>query len=104
MEGERPAAVNFSDGSGAEDYSDEGEIWSITSPPDALQKVLDALEGAKITVKASQLAFIPKNKKIVSGREAEVLINLAELLDDHDDVAHVYADFDVSDEELAKIS
>ena len=91
-------------GAGAEDYSDEGEIWSITSPPDALQKVLDALEGAKITVKASQLAFIPKNKKIVSGREAEVLINLAELLDDHDDVAHVYADFDVSDEELAKIS
>jgi YebC/PmpR family DNA-binding regulatory protein len=91
-------------GAGAEDYSDEGEEWSLTSSPDALQKVLDALEGAKIPVKASQLAFIPKNKKQVSGREAEVLINLAEILDDHDDVAHVYADFDVSEEELAKIS
>jgi len=91
-------------GAGAEDYADDGEVWSLTSSPDALQKVLDALEGAKIPVKASQLAFIPKTKKQVSGHEAEVLINLAEILDDHDDVAHVYADFDVSDEELAKIS
>jgi len=91
-------------GSGAEDYSDEGEVWSITTPPESLQVVLDALEAAKVAVKASQLAFIPKTKKQVAGREAEVLINLAELLDDHDDVQNVYADFDVSDEELAKIS
>lgn len=91
-------------GAGAEDYSDEGEVWSITTPPDALQVVLDALETAKIPVKASQLAYIPKTKKPVAGRDAEVLINLAEVLDDHDDVQNVYADFDVSDEELAKIS
>jgi YebC/PmpR family DNA-binding regulatory protein len=91
-------------GAGAEDYSDEGEVWSLTTPPDALQVVLDALEAAKIVVKASQLAYIPKTKKAVTGRDAEVLINLAEVLDDHDDVQNVYADFDVSDEELAKIS
>jgi YebC/PmpR family DNA-binding regulatory protein len=89
---------------GAEDYSDEGEVWSLTTPPEALQVVLDALEAAKVAVKASQLAFIPKTKKQVSGRDAEVLINLAEVLDDHDDVQNVYADFDVSDEELAKLS
>lgn len=91
-------------GAGAEDYADEGEVWTLTTPPDALQKVLDALEEAKIAVKASQLAFIPKTKKQVTGRDAEVLMNLAEVLDDHDDVQNVYADFDVSDEELAKIS
>jgi YebC/PmpR family DNA-binding regulatory protein len=91
-------------GAGAEDYSDEGEVWSITTPVEALQVVLDALEAAKVAVKASQLAFIPKTKKQVVGRDAEVLINLAEILDDHDDVQNVYADFDVSDEELAKLS
>ncbi|MDB4943445.1 MAG: hypothetical protein JWP97_2979 [Labilithrix sp.] len=91
-------------GSGAEDYVDDGETWTVTTPPEALGTVLDALEAAKIAVKESQLAFVPKNKKLVSGRDAEVLLNLAEVLDDHDDVAHVYADFDVSDEELAKIS
>jgi YebC/PmpR family DNA-binding regulatory protein len=91
-------------GSGAEDYADDGETWTVTAPPDALQAVLDALEAAKIAVKESSLAFVPKTKKLVSGRDAEVLLNLVEVLDDHDDVAHVYADFDISDEELAKIS
>ena len=91
-------------GNGAEDYSDEGETWSITAPPDKLQPVLDAFEAAKIAVKASSLAFIPKNKKLVSGRDAELLMQLVDILDDHEDVANVYADFDISDEELAKIS
>ena len=91
-------------GAGAEDYSDDGEVWSVTTPPDALNTVLDALEKASIATKASQLAFIPKTKKSVSGRDAEVLLNLAEVLDDHDDVANVYADFDVSDEELQRLS
>src|SRR5437588_775013 len=83
-------------GAGAEDYADQGEVWTVTTPPEALQVVLDALEGAKIAVKESQLAFIPKTKKPVAGRDAEVLINLAEVLDDHDDVQNVYADFDIS--------
>ncbi|MDF2697536.1 MAG: hypothetical protein K0S65_5919 [Labilithrix sp.] len=91
-------------GAGAEDYTDEGEVWSVTTPPDALNTVLDALEKASIATKAAQLAYVPKTKKPVTGRDAEVLINLAEVLDDHDDVANVYADFDVSDEELQRLS
>lgn len=91
-------------GAGADDYSDEGEFWSVTTPPDQLNAILEALEKASITPKESQIAYLPKNKKAVSGRDAEVLINLAETLDDHDDVAHVYADFDVSDEDLARLS
>jgi len=91
-------------GAGAEDYADDGEVWTVTTPPDGMQPVLDALEAAKVPVKASQLAFIPKNKKPVTGRDAEVCLNLVDVLDDHDDVQNVYADFDVSDEELAKIS
>ncbi len=91
-------------GAGADDYTDEGELWSLTTPPDALSTVLDALEAAKIPTKHSQLAFLPKTKKPVSGRDAEVLLNLADTLDDHDDVAYVYADFDISDEEMAKLA
>jgi YebC/PmpR family DNA-binding regulatory protein len=91
-------------GAGAEDYADDGEMWSVTTPPDQLNTILDVLEKAKIATKESQLAYIPKTKKSVSGRDAEVLIQLAETLDDHDDVAHVYADFDVSDEDIARLS
>jgi transcriptional/translational regulatory protein YebC/TACO1 len=48
--------------------------------------------------------YLPKNKKPISGREAEVALNLVEALDDHDDVQNVYADFDISDEDLARLS
>jgi transcriptional/translational regulatory protein YebC/TACO1 len=89
-------------GAGAEDYAEEGGMWLVTTPQETLNTVLDALEKAKIAAKG-QVAYVPKNKKPVSGRDAEILINLAEALDDHDDVANVYADFDVSDEEMAKL-
>ena len=88
---------------GAEDYQDAGEEWHLTTPSDALNVVLDALEKAHIKTKSSGLASIPKVKKPIAGREAEVALNLAEALDDHDDVQNVFADFDVSDEELARI-
>jgi len=91
-------------GAGAEDYEDLGDEWQLTTPPDALNVVLEALDKAKIAVKGSSLAFVPKNKKPLSGREAEVAVNLAEALDDHDDVQNVYSDFDISDEDLARLS
>ncbi len=91
-------------GAGAEDYADQGEEWHVTTPPDALNVVLDALEQAKIANKGSQLSYLPKSKKPLAGRDAEVALNLVEALDDHDDVQNVYADFDVSDEELARIT
>lgn len=96
--------MEFAVGAGADDYSDGGEEWQVTTPPDQLNVVLDALAQAKITVKSSQLGFLPKAKKPVTDRDAEVAINLAEMLDDHDDVQHVYSDFDISDEEMARLS
>jgi YebC/PmpR family DNA-binding regulatory protein len=91
-------------GAGADDYADAGDEWQLVTPPEKLQPVLDALEAAKVAVKGSQLAYLPKTKKQLSGRDAEVAIKLADALDDHDDVQNVYADFDVSDEELSRIA
>jgi YebC/PmpR family DNA-binding regulatory protein len=90
-------------GAGADDYSDHGEEWQVVTPVEALDPVAKALEDAKIPVKSSAAGFVPKNKKQVSGRDAEVCLNLVDALDDHDDVQNVYADFDISEEELAKM-
>ena len=91
-------------GAGADDYSDDGEAWSVVTPAEALDSVLKALEAAGIAVKSSSVAYLPKNKKTVVGRDAEVCLNLAEALDDHDDVQNVYTDVDISDEEMARIA
>jgi transcriptional/translational regulatory protein YebC/TACO1 len=78
--------------------------WQVLTAPSALDPVLKALEEAKIAVKSSNLGYVPKNKKPVTGRDAEVCMNLADALDDHDDVQNVYSDFDISDEELSKFA
>ena len=91
-------------GGGADDYQDLGEEWQITCEIPVLDPVVKALEDAKIKVKSYSPGFLPKNKKLVTGRDAEVAMNLADTLDDHDDVQNVYTDVDVSDEDLAKLA
>ncbi len=89
---------------GAEDYRDEGDVWVVYTPPEDFDRVLKALEDAQLPIQQSGLAYVPKTKKPVQGRDAEVCLNLVDALDDHDDVQNVFADFDVSEEELARIS
>lgn len=88
---------------GAEDYEDAGENWLISTAVDGFSGALSALEQASIEAKASRLAYVPTNRKEVRGRDAEVCLNLVDALDEHDDVANVYADFDIPDEEMDRI-
>ncbi|MBK6464016.1 MAG: YebC/PmpR family DNA-binding transcriptional regulator [Myxococcales bacterium] len=91
-------------GAGADDYADLEEEWHITTPPEVLSTINDALEAAGLKTKNASLAYLPKAKKPLTGRDAEVAMNLAEALDDHDDVQNVFADFDISDEELQSLA
>lgn len=91
-------------GAGADDYTDEGEEWNVYTAPETMQTVVDALEKAGLTLGTSKVAYLPKAKKPLEGRDAEVALNLADTLDDHDDVQNVYADFDISDEVLATLA
>jgi YebC/PmpR family DNA-binding regulatory protein len=91
-------------GAGAEDYVDDGDVWTVYSPPEVLEKVTASLEKGGITPKSSNVGYVPKTKKEVHGRDAEVCLNLADALEDHDDVQNVYADFDVSEDELNRIA
>ena len=84
-------------GNGADDYSDAGETWQVTTSIENLSAITEALEAARLTVKSSAIQFLPKNLKQLSGRDGEVALQLAEALDDHDDVQNVYIDFDVTD-------
>jgi YebC/PmpR family DNA-binding regulatory protein len=88
---------------GAQDYSSDADGWSVQTPVELFSEIVASLERSGIDVKSSKLAYLPKNKKEVSGREAELNLALTDALDDHDDVANVYSDFDLSEEELQRI-
>lgn len=88
---------------GAEDYRDEGETWLICTPVGQLFDVLASIEKAGLAVEESRLSYVPNSKKLVSGEDARRCVELAEALDDHDDVQGVFFDFEVSDQELAEL-
>ena len=67
-------------------------------------RVRRILEEAKLPIQESKLAYLPKVKKTITGRDAEVCLNLVDVFDDHDDVQNVFADFDVPDDELQRIT
>ena len=75
----------------------------ISTDRPTLEAVRQAVSAAGIEINA-QLARVPKIKKLVEGRDAEVLINLVEALEDHDDVQKVYSDFELSEAELQRLS
>lgn len=85
---------------GAEDYRDEGDEWVVYTPVEDLYRVSESFENAKLEVQESKVAYVPKNKKAVTGRAAELCLKLADALEEHDDAQAVFFDFDISDEEL----
>lgn len=91
-------------GAGADDYTDQGDTWLITTPSDQLDAVAKALEAAGIAPSEAKLGYVPKTKKEVAGRDAELCMRLTDNLEDHDDVQNVYSDFDMSDEEATRLA
>jgi len=91
-------------GAGADDIADEGDEWAITTSIEAVDGVAKALETAKIAVKSALPVMVPKNTTEVKGDEAAKLLGLVETLDDNEDVQNVWANFDVSEEELQMLA
>jgi YebC/PmpR family DNA-binding regulatory protein len=85
---------------GADDLSDDGTVWGVTTPPEALEKVREALVAASITPSSSEVGWVPKNTVKLTGAPAQQMLRMMETLEDHDDVQHVYANFDIDEKEI----
>ena len=87
---------------GAEDLTDEGERWVVTSAPAELMAVRTALEEAGLEPGAAELSMVPTSTvEVASESEAKRVLRLIEALDDHDDVQNVHANFDIPDAVMA---
>jgi YebC/PmpR family DNA-binding regulatory protein len=90
---------------GAEDVADDPEAGCIevTSEPADFGAVQQAIEAAGLEPQVGEITWIPENTIAVDGEAAEKLLNLIERLEDLDDVQNVYANYDISDEEMERI-
>src|SRR5229473_2391510 len=85
---------------GAEDLKDDGSAWYIVTPPDALEKVKEVLTKAGITPASAEIGMVPQNYIKLTGAQATQMVRLVEALEEHDDVQHVYANFDIDESEI----
>lgn len=89
---------------GAEDVLEDADLWEVTTDPNDFGAVRDAMEQAGIPIDSSDLTRIPKNTVRVTGKDAEQLLRLMEMLEDNDDVQNVYANFDIDAAEMERIA
>src|SRR5579862_4556356 len=89
---------------GAEDLRDDGSEWEVLTPPEAFEPVREALTKAGITPASAEVAWVPQNYVQLTGTPAGQMLRLVEALEEHDDVQHVYANFDIDEKELAVLS
>jgi YebC/PmpR family DNA-binding regulatory protein len=90
---------------GAEDVFHDGTSLQVTTAPEDLSAVRDALEQAGIPLDSAELTMVPKSTvKVDDEASARKLLRLMEALEDNDDVQGVYANFDIPESVLEAVA
>lgn len=82
---------------GGEDITDIGTSFEITTKPESLHVVKDALSKNGIEPDSAQISMVPSSTVKVEDKDAEKVLKLIEALEEHDDVQNVYANFDFAE-------
>jgi len=92
-------------GAGAEDMENTGEVYEITCDPAAYEELKKALEAKEIPMEVAEISMVPQTMVGVDDEaKAKRVIAMMEAFDDHDDVQNAYANFDIPDEIMERLS
>ncbi len=89
---------------GAEDVKADAKSFEVITDPHDFEHVKKALADAKIDTALAEVTFVPQNSIKLEEKNAEQMLRLMEVLDEHDDVQKVHANFDISDEVMEKVA
>ena len=87
---------------GADDFESDESSYEIYTSPEAFESVLNAIKSKGIETVTAEVSMMPQTYVKVEGKTAQQVVKLMEALDEHDDVQHVYANFDIEESELAE--
>jgi YebC/PmpR family DNA-binding regulatory protein len=89
---------------GAEDITDSGDHWQVTTPPTDLPAVRNALEAAAVNYDEAEVTLLPSSTVPLDNEsDAKKVLHVVDLLEEHDDVQNVYANFDIPDALLVTV-
>ncbi|WP_447975331.1 YebC/PmpR family DNA-binding transcriptional regulator [Nitrospira sp. Kam-Ns4a] len=89
---------------GAEDVKVGDKAYEVLTAPQDFEAVKKALTDAGIETSLAEVTFVPQNTIRLEEKAAEQMLKLMEILDDHDDVQKVHANFDIPDEIMEKVA
>ncbi|HYR63329.1 MAG TPA: YebC/PmpR family DNA-binding transcriptional regulator [Actinomycetota bacterium] len=89
---------------GAEDLSDQGDLWQVTSAPHDLPKVRAAIEEAGFPVESSLITMEPSTTVELDRDGAGPVLKLLDALEELDDVQEVHSNFDLPDDVMADLA
>jgi len=87
---------------GADDVTREDDLFEIICDLGSFAAVKEALAAKDIETLSAERGLVPANRVAVDGQKAQQVIKLMETLEDHEDVQHVYANFDIPEEVMAE--
>ena len=89
---------------GAEDIIEENEVFEVHTSVENFDAVSNAISQADIETTSSELTRLPQSTVRLEGKPARTMLKLYTLLDDHEDVQNVYANFDIDDDIMENFS
>jgi YebC/PmpR family DNA-binding regulatory protein len=89
---------------GADDIAnnEDGSIDVLTAV-ESFPEVRDSLQAMNLAAEQAEVTMRPSTSVSLSLEDAQNMVKLLEMLDEHDDVQHVYSNADISDDVLAEI-
>jgi YebC/PmpR family DNA-binding regulatory protein len=85
---------------GADDLRDDDDNWEVLSAPELFPAVREAVKQLGIEPASAEISMIPQNYVKLEGKPAQQMVRLMDALDDHDDVQHVWSNFDIEEKEI----
>lgn len=97
--------MNIALESGADDFKSEADsdVYEIYTAVSDLETVKNALKEKNVAVMSAEISLIPQTFIKLTGDEAKSMLKLMDSLEEHDDVKNVYANFDISQEDMEKL-
>jgi len=89
---------------GAEDIKEDEKEFEVITEPSAFEQVKTGVDNAGLSYTLAEITMVPKTTVNLDGKNAQQMLTLMELLEDTEDVNHVYANFDIPDEVMEAIS
>ncbi|HKJ04891.1 MAG TPA: YebC/PmpR family DNA-binding transcriptional regulator [Geopsychrobacteraceae bacterium] len=88
---------------GAEDVKEEDGAIEVLTDPAEFETVKNNLDEQGLVSRSAEITMIPQNMTAIEGKQADSLMKMIDVLEDNDDVQNVYANYDISDEEMERI-